>query len=314
MQSNRSQRQPHPEAYLDDVSYQINGFVVGYPANKDKFCKHIGKVMRQAEKHGQYLRDEWQKAKEAGLTQYKDKEGKQGWFWWVARTNDWMGGESVYFDDDEHMRVQFYIEGEPKADPLSYLSNMIWVCGGQEYEGITRLDYQFVLLAIIHDAQNWQAGGELIYFNPLEKGTLSGRLCLAAGRRLYKSCEPPYRLRRDVQQIIETALLAVKADLPKEPAAPSGGKVEDTKEPAEKEQKAVPSSIHIQNSNVIYGDVNQPGNLQVGDHAQIQEQTVTEEKKNGSFKKLLKIIAAIVGFLAALFTCIGYLLGWFWSN
>lgn len=227
MQLNGSQRQLNVSDYLAEVSDEINGFVVGYPANKDKFCKHIGKVVREAEKYGQYLRDEWQKAKEAGLTQYKDKKDKQEWSWWVARTNDWMNGESVYFADDEKWYVQFYIEGETKPDPLYYLSSMIWVCVGREYEGLERLDYQFVLLAIIHDAQNLTAGQEHIYFNPLEKGTLSDRLCRAAWHRLEKSCLPPYRLRRDVQRTIETAIRAVKANLEQEKEGQSnGGKVD----------------------------------------------------------------------------------------
>jgi len=36
----------------------------------------------------------------------------------------------------------------------------------------------------------------------------------------------------------------------------------------------------------------------------------TEQKKKGILRRLLKIIVAIVGFLAAMFTCLGYLLGW----
>lgn len=83
-----------------------------------------------------------------------------------------------------------------------------------------------------------------------------------------------------------------------------------TKKPAETEQKATPSPINIQNSNVILGNVHQPGNLQVGDRTQIQKITGIEKQKIGSVKKILKIIAAIVVFLAALFTCLGYLLGW----
>jgi hypothetical protein len=78
----------------------------------------------------------------------------------------------------------------------------------------------------------------------------------------------------------------------------------------ETEQKATPGQINIQNFTGILGDVNQSGNLRVGDHTQIQNVTETVEKKIGGVKKTLKIIAAIVGFIAALFTCLGYLLGW----
>jgi hypothetical protein len=42
----------------------------------------------------------------------------------------------------------------------------------------------------------------------------------------------------------------------------------------------------------------------------LKEDQNPAEKKKGILRRLLKIIGAIVGFLAALFTCLGYLLGW----
>jgi hypothetical protein len=56
----------------------------------------------------------------------------------------------------------------------------------------------------------------------------------------------------------------------------------------------------------ISGDI-QAENLQIGHDSSIQKQTVTREKKSGGVKKILKIIAAIVGFLAALVTIFHYL-------
>lgn len=197
---------------LDEVANQINELIVGHPANKAKFHEHIEKIIREAEKYGQYLRSVWQKAKKAGLTHYDENKDKKKWFWWTAYSNDWSWGECVYFDNDEWLNVQFYIEGEPKLDPLAYLHSMIWGSVGQVYEGLELLDYQFVLLAIIHDAQNWQAGREKIYFNPLEKKTLSDRLCQAVCHRLEKIQHRTFGS-EDVHQTIETALRAVKAYL-----------------------------------------------------------------------------------------------------
>jgi len=229
MQLNESQKQLHPKKYLAEVSEQINEFIVGHLVKKNKFCKHIGKVIREAEKYGQYLQDEWQKAKEAGLTRYDEKKDKQKWFWWNAFTNNWDIGECVYFVGDEGLDVTFYIEGKPKPDPLCYLSSMIWGCIGQEYEGLERLDYQFVLLAIIHDAQNWQAGRERIYFNPLEGEGLSDRLRRAVWQRL-ESYDTPYKF-KDVCQTIETAIRAVKANLEQEKEVQSnGGKMDSPNE------------------------------------------------------------------------------------
>jgi uncharacterized protein YegL len=78
-------------------------------------------------------------------------------------------------------------------------------------------------------------------------------------------------------------------------------------QPKDKNQAPI---FNIQNSNVIFRQVHQSENLKVSDHTQIQEITEIKKQKSGRIKRILKIIAAIVGFLAALFTCIGYLLGW----
>jgi len=69
-----------------------------------------------------------------------------------------------------------------------------------------------------------------------------------------------------------------------------------------KDKNQVPI-FNIQNSNVILGNIHQPGNLQVGDHPQIQKITVNEEKNKGILKKSLKIGGAlIVSIVAAVVT------------
>jgi len=98
---------------------------------------------------------------------------------------------------------------------------MIWGAVGQPYEGLELLDYQFVLLAIIYDAQNWQAGRERIYFNPLQVEDLSDRLCRAVWGHLEEK-RNSYCL-RDVPQTIEAAMLAVKASLDNEKAESLNG-------------------------------------------------------------------------------------------
>ncbi|MHC4488581.1 MAG: hypothetical protein ACYSW7_05305 [Planctomycetota bacterium] len=216
MQSNESQGQRHPQGYVAEIASQIAEVIVGHPEKKAKFCTHIQKVIHEAENYAQYLRGEWQKAKETGLTYYDEKKDKQEWSWWTAYSNDFMRGHPVYFTGDECLTVQFYIRGKPEPDPLSYLHSMIWGAVGQAYEGLDLLDYQFTLLAIIHDAQNWQAGREPIYFNPLHGGDLSDRLCRAVWGHLREN-DYSYGL-RDVPQTIEAAMLAVGASLDNEKA------------------------------------------------------------------------------------------------
>jgi hypothetical protein len=133
---------------LNDISNQINELIVGQPANKSKFREHIEKVIREAEKYRQYLLEQWQQAKDAGLTQYDKNKDKGKWTWLLNAYSDTC--KHTYFTEDERYGkkeirpVQFYIEGEPEPDPLTYLCGMLWGCVGQVYEGLELLDYQFV--------------------------------------------------------------------------------------------------------------------------------------------------------------------------
>lgn len=68
--------------------------------------------------------------------------------------------------------------------------------------------------------------------------------------------------------------------------------------------------INIENFRGILADDVQAEIVQTGDHSSIHKQPTTREKRKGILIRILKIIGAIVGFLAALFTCLGYLFGW----
>ncbi len=79
--------------------------------------------------------------------------------------------------------------------------------------------------------------------------------------------------------------------------------------PKKTTQDATDAKERKGNVNVnIYGDA-QAKNLQIANDASIHEQPIAEEKKKGSIKKLLKIIATIIAFIAALLTSL-YHLGW----
>ncbi len=195
--------------FLAEIAGEIGEALINNPQLKSSMIEHAEKVIQKAEEYGQYLRTEWQKAKEAGLTQHDENKDNGKWSWWTAYSKDWSRGKGVYFDSNESMDVQFYIEGKPKPDPLSYLSSMIWGSVAEDYNGLELLDEQFVLLAIIHDAQNWQAGRERIHFNPLEIRTLPDRLCRAVWHHL-KSKIDSYGF-GDVKNTIITALQTIKA-------------------------------------------------------------------------------------------------------
>jgi hypothetical protein len=243
---------------LDNIAKQVNDLIVGQPENKKKFCKHIEKVIREAERYRQYLLKQQRKAKKAGWLFYDESKAEQyriyqleqmavgkpekykeelweqwrnekaarkskpvpkpfPWTWILNAYSDIC--KQTYFTEDEWSGkkgippvIQFYIAGKPAPNPLGYLESMIWGCiGAQVYRGLELLDYQFVLLAIIHDAQYSADGQERIYFNKQGKEILSDRLCGAVWERLVKSSQSQYGFPKDVQRTIETALLAVEA-------------------------------------------------------------------------------------------------------
>jgi hypothetical protein len=202
---------------LDEVSNQINELIVGQPKNKNKSRKHIGKVILEAEKYRQYLLEQSQKAKEAGWVLYDENKDTNEWTWSLNAYNDIC--KHTYFTEDERFckkempPIQFYIKGKPEPNPLDYLNSMIWGSVGQVYEGFDILDYQFVLLAIIHDAQNWQAGRERIYFNRLGKTSLADRLCYAVWNRLIEESHGSSYGFRNIENTINTAMRAVKVKL-----------------------------------------------------------------------------------------------------
>jgi len=201
--------------FLAEIANEIGKALINNPQLESSMVKHIKKVIQEAEEYGQYLRDEWKRAKETGLTQYDESKDENKWYWWTAYAKDGMSGQCVYFANDVCLNVQFYMEGKPKPDPLSYLYSMIYGCIGEDYDGLELLDYQFVLLSIIHDAQNWQAGRKQIYFNVLKNKTLSDRLCQAVWHKL-ESRQHKHDF-SEVRQTIKTALQTIKVNVEPEP-------------------------------------------------------------------------------------------------
>ena len=218
--------------FLSDIARQVGERILD-DTNKRLFKKHIVKVIIEAEKYRQYLHAEQKKAKAKGLTQYDENRsggvywlrGHEGWFWWTPeRDLDKLPYSGVYFPDI--FDSFFYIEGDPKPDPLDYLISMVFGCVGQEYNGLECLDYQFVLLAIIHDAQSWQAGRQRIYFSKLGD-TLPDRLCRAIWNQFEsEDYQNPYNF-KDVRDTISTSLSAIKTNTEQKLTKTSGGKRED---------------------------------------------------------------------------------------
>lgn len=132
----------------------------------------------------------------------------------------------------------------------------------------------------------------------------------------YFACDEFYYLNRHVwpKERLQRAFDAVKAYLDElhEQREPQGkdGQVGDTKQgaPETKPDSTSAQSIHIQNFQGIFGDV-QAENVQTGDKSLIYKHTETEKKKKGILRNLWWIITAIVGFLVSLLGILNHL-GW----
>jgi hypothetical protein len=59
--------------------------------------------------------------------------------------------------------------------------------------------------------------------------------------------------------------------------------------------------FNIQNSNIILGNVHQPGNLQIGQGGSIHYQPITDTKSQRYLGKILDIIGVIINFLKSVF-------------
>jgi len=299
--------------FLAEVANKLNEAIISNPQLKSSIIKHIDKVMKEAQKYKDYLNRKYNEAKKKGLlTEDPIPKGKNWYFCdsfdtvpskpkvHISGEPDIVHVSDLYFDDDviaevKAVKVRFWMKGMPDPDPFDYLESMVMARVGSLYKGLELIDYQSTLLAIIYDAQNWQAGSERIYFNPdpnidtpIHKQNFEDRICVKIWHNLTKD---DYLQGNDFDKVahkIKTALLVVqqasggKADLPNE-------------KPEETEQKTTPAKIiNIENFKGILGDV-QAENVQTGNHASTHKQTVTAEKKKGILKKILKWLVGIIG-------------------
>ena len=62
--------------FLAAIADEIGEALINNPQLNSSMIKHIEKVIQKAEEYGQYLRAEWQNAKEAGLTQHDENKDK----------------------------------------------------------------------------------------------------------------------------------------------------------------------------------------------------------------------------------------------
>lgn len=207
------------EFSLSDVVVQVDKLILKKGA-KRLFQKHLDKVFREAVKYGKYLNAEYNKAKEKGLIRYEEQPscGGKDWHWYTASPGNTT---PEYFMDDEDVLAGwacFWMQGPPKLDPLSFLFSMARGCVGKQHENLALLDYQYVIVACIHDQNSWVAGQTPIYFDHSDHKEFKYRICK---KILQKIGEPKHG--STVQTTIQMALQAVQNDCTKgQPKAEDG--------------------------------------------------------------------------------------------
>jgi hypothetical protein len=78
--------------------------------------------------------------------------------------------------------------------------------------------------------------------------------------------------------------------------------LKEEQKPAETEQKAAPSKIiNINKFMGILGDVQQEGNMQIGQGGSIHDQQETDRKSTARLGTILEVIGAIINFLKSVF-------------
>lgn len=208
--------------YIEIVAQEVDELVVGNDKVRKRFEEHVQKVLSEAEKYGEYLRGEYNEAKQKGYTTNNNKPDGEDWYWYSAynkRTTEHFAGEMV----------TFWMKGKPKIDPLNFVYAMAHGSAGKLNENLNLLDYQYFLVTCIHDAQRWVAGQEQILFNPSHKNELKNAICRNIWDTVNRNLSDLNTL-KDIQTTIQTALQAIRRDVQIY-----------AKKSAETEQKAVPA-------------------------------------------------------------------------
>ena len=127
----------------------------------------------------------------------------------------------IHEDENGEWTVSFYMTRPPELDPLDYVFSMARGEPGEQHENLTILDYQYFILACIHDCQCYAAGQPPVYFDPRSVAAcqeheivgFKDRICAKVSSILD---DLPYHnlathiLKRTVQTVQRTIVLAMQ--------------------------------------------------------------------------------------------------------
>ncbi|MFC1634141.1 hypothetical protein ACFL5Z_04815 [Planctomycetota bacterium] len=208
------------KSFLRDIATQVDSLIHN-KNGKSLFQKHIDNMFREAEEYRKYLHAEYKKASKKGFTESYDNKPKDCdcWHWYSTNKNT-----NEYFMDDNDLDfssfpVCFWMKEQPKLDPLSYAYSMARGTTDRQHQNLALLDYQYFILACIHDCQRCAAGQTTIYFDPraialvlsgLEDCDFKTTICGNVYSTIYDLADETSA--QTVQVTIQRALRDVEAD------------------------------------------------------------------------------------------------------
>ncbi len=199
---------------ITHVAQEVDNLIIGNDEVEKRFTTHVQKVLTEVEKYGEYIRVEYNKAKEKGYTKHDEKPEGEDWNWYSA-----FNKGTIYHFGGE--MVTFWMKEKPKTNPMSFVNSMAVGCIGKLHENLTLLDYQYFFLTCVHDAQRWVAGQECIYFEPLDKNDLKNKICQKIWETVTRDISNSSTL-ADILTTIQTAFQAVSRDIQSDKKKPAG--------------------------------------------------------------------------------------------
>jgi hypothetical protein len=280
-----------------DIANKIASFIIINPTILPRFRKHIDRFCKMVEKHGQALQPYARRLKKAEERWKQDTTS--GGLSLVDYCSPPKGWVEMFPYENPFINVDIIVNHRPAepVNPLFWLGTFGNASSQRKPTPEEKLMCEYVRMAIIHDYKLRYSGTptDTPIFSADYKGKWFQRdeFCKDVWK-YYLYYQNPDRLHNTATNNekltqLELSFERIRTDLAQTPSETEKGNV---------------------NVN-IFGGV-QAGNLQIAQDASIHEQSVTEEKKKGIVRKVLKIVGAIiVGIIASLLADILCGFGWF---
>jgi hypothetical protein len=195
-----------PKSFFNKKAKQIDLLIKNHNVAESLFKYHIYKIFKKTKEYSRYIHNEYEKAIQKGLTEYKNKPDGKDWYWYWAIDDDYMS--DYFWDDRKGINVAFWRRREQKNNPLKFVNSMARGCADELPEHLTLLDYQYFLIVCIYDSQRWTTEQKHIYFNQYNDKEIKNRIC----KRIYELVTNTTD-GKAVQEIIQKAVKEIQENV-----------------------------------------------------------------------------------------------------